>query len=322
MSATVLVRSLWGAAGLLAVGVGYMLVDAALFLATDLGPPPIPVDGPARVASADVSRQPGVDLASLNLFGDPDAGPAEAAEPVSDAPETRLAIKLIGVFVAARSADSTAIIRGDRDEAIYRVGDRLPGNATLVEVHPDYVLLRRAGGPERLSFEEPKARLMSIRQTGGRRRVSRSYEPLEPTPTSAREPNGDSSERGTARVGLARPGHGRSPSRPIRNAREFLDEYAERLADDPAKTLAELGIEAVSRGSSSGYRLGDVASPDQLSKVGLRPGDVVLSVNGQQLGNAQQDTALIEQVTEAGAARLEIQRGDRRFYVTLSIPRN
>ncbi len=332
LSATALVRLIWGAVGLLSLAIGYMLVDAVLFLSTELGPPPLPVEGPAApTRSASGQRSADIDLASLNLFGDPGAGPVETRETVRDAPETRLKITLIGVFVADRSEDSAAIIRDDRREALYRVGDRLPGNAILAEVHPDHVLLRRAGAPERLSFEQPQSRLLSVRQTGGPGRqglVHDRSQAADITPTGeddagaggTRDVPAASARR--VRATLAGQSPPRNPAEPIRSAREFLEEYGERLADDPAETLAELGIEAVADGSGQGYRLGDVASPEQLSRVGLRPGDVVLSVNGQQLGNPQVDTALIDQVTEAGAARLEIQRGERRFFVTLSIPRN
>jgi general secretion pathway protein C len=53
--------------------------------------------------------------------------------------------------------------------------------------------------------------------------------------------------------------------------------------------------------------------------VGLRPGYVVLSVNGQAVGDIQQDRSQLNVVMDAGSARLEIQRGERRFFVTTRI---
>jgi len=56
-----------------------------------------------------------------------------------------------------------------------------------------------------------------------------------------------------------------------------------------------------------------------LTQVGLQPGDVILSVNGQTLGNMSDDQMLLDQVTASGQARLEIQRGNRRFVVNHSL---
>ena len=88
---------------------------------------------------------------------------------------------------------------------------------------------------------------------------------------------------------------------------------------DPTGTLAEYGVQPVSEGGSGGYRLGGEIPSSTLAQVGLRPGDVVLSVNGQSVGNIQQDRAQIDSIMDAGSARLEIQRGDRRFFVTTRI---
>jgi general secretion pathway protein C len=56
-----------------------------------------------------------------------------------------------------------------------------------------------------------------------------------------------------------------------------------------------------------------------LTQLGLQPGDVILSVNGQTLGNIDDDQNLLGQVTDSGQARLEIQRGNRRFVVNHTI---
>jgi len=45
------------------------------------------------------------------------------------------------------------------------------------------------------------------------------------------------------------------------------------------------------------------------------PGDIVLSVNGQRLGDLETDKAILEQVGTTGNARIEVQRGNNRFVV-------
>jgi general secretion pathway protein C len=100
---------------------------------------------------------------------------------------------------------------------------------------------------------------------------------------------------------------------------ERIGQFRERLDVDPQGALAEVGVEPVADGSAAGYRIGDQVPAARLSSVGLRPGDLILSVNGQAVGNVEQDRAQLQDIVDAGSARLEIQRGDRRFFVTTRI---
>jgi type II secretory pathway component PulC len=96
-------------------------------------------------------------------------------------------------------------------------------------------------------------------------------------------------------------------------------EYRERIEDDPAGTLQELGVSPVSDGAAEGYRIGDLAQSPYLSQTGLQPGDVILSINGRPVGDLDQDRLELDNVLAEGSARLEIQRGTRRFFVTASL---
>ncbi|MFT5920342.1 MAG: general secretion pathway protein C, partial [Granulosicoccus sp.] len=52
---------------------------------------------------------------------------------------------------------------------------------------------------------------------------------------------------------------------------------------------------------------------------GLKQGDVILRVNGKPVGNVANDKALISQVVASERARVEVQRGTRKFVVTVPI---
>jgi general secretion pathway protein C len=52
--------------------------------------------------------------------------------------------------------------------------------------------------------------------------------------------------------------------------------------------------------------------------VGLRPGDRVISVNGQPLGQPQRDAALIEQVKQQRQVQIQIQRGSQTMTIQQS----
>ena len=68
-----------------------------------------------------------------------------------DAPETKLKLVLRGVFSSEDQDNARAIIADPRGkEEQYSIGDMLPGNAELSEVHADKVILKRSGRYETL----------------------------------------------------------------------------------------------------------------------------------------------------------------------------
>lgn len=98
-------------------------------------------------------------LVTGNLFGRQESTAAQSqALSQVEAPKTRLQLILEGVFLAEKEEDSGAIVseRGQSAQH-YRIGEKLPGNAELVGVFPDRIVLRRAGQLEALSFEDAEA---------------------------------------------------------------------------------------------------------------------------------------------------------------------
>lgn len=115
-------------------------------------------------AAASLGRSlPDVSLAALNLFGSSSATLEVPAAISQNAPDTRLRLVLNGVAMAQRPEESSAIVAEGPGGQVhwYRVGDSLPGNAQLVEVQQDRILLRRAGQVETLRFPETSSSLES-----------------------------------------------------------------------------------------------------------------------------------------------------------------
>jgi general secretion pathway protein C len=104
-----------------------------------------------------------------------------------------------------------------------------------------------------------------------------------------------------------------------RSLDEVVADYRDRLQSDPEGTLNNLGLQPISSGAAEGYRLGNLAQSPYLSQTGLQAGDIILSVNGNPVGNVAQDQMQIDNIMAQGSARLEVQRGDRRFFVTASL---
>jgi general secretion pathway protein C len=93
-------------------------------------------------------------IVDRHVFGTADASQASVeVENQEDAPPTNLNLELKGTIVAKGQGDTVAIIaEPDGSEKIYKVGEAVPGGATLHAVFMDRVLFRRAGKLETLSL--------------------------------------------------------------------------------------------------------------------------------------------------------------------------
>ncbi len=286
---------------LLVAGIAYTLATSTLYFMSP--PATAPLDAPA--GRSPTPARPAPDLNAIlarNLFGAADAAAAQAPTE-TPAVVTRLPLELLGVFVADDENSSAAIIsqRG-RPGILYGIGEEVPGGATLEEVQSNQVVLRRAGVRETLPFP------VAGESLAARTRSS------EPEPSFEEEYTDTYEEVYEAEDGVET---GESPD--AASVRELVDEYREELEEDPSQALEELGVSAVAEGSAEGYRLGDLAQSPYLSQTGLQPGDVILSVNGRPVGDLDQDRLELDNVLAQGSARLEVQRGTRRFFVTASL---
>lgn len=287
---------------LMVAAIAYTLATSVLYF---LSPPPT---GPVAGARSATERPatPAVDLNAIlasNLFGAAESGGTQVAE--APAVATQLPLELLGVFVADRPEESAAIIaqRGKPGQ-LYTVGEDVPGNAALLEVHPTHVVLRRAGVRETLHFPTGSAAI-AARAALPEPEMGYDEPVMEPLPEEfddgAVEP----------------PMEEAMPEE--QSVQAIVDEYRQRLEQDPAGTLESLGVSAVADGAAEGYRVGNLAQSPYLSQTGLQPGDVILSVNGRPVGDLEQDRLELDNVLAQGSARLEVQRGTRRFFVTASL---
>lgn len=235
-------------------------------------------------------------LTTLSLFGQVTD---QSAEVVIDAPATRLNLELHGVFLSNLDTASSAIVaeRG-RDGKLYQIGEKLPGSAVLHAVAADHILLRRGSRVEKLLFISKR---LNIKGSTASSRQSLSAA-TQRQPSSTRS-GGQMGDRG-------------SQSGP--KSSSILSQVRDRLLDNPNQLLKEYGLSLVSPGSRQGYKV-DSAHP-AISKTGLQPGDRVVSVNGAPLGVAMNDARLIDQARSAGRVRVEVERGGRRFFLTIPIP--
>jgi general secretion pathway protein C len=92
------------------------------------------------------------------------------------------------------------------------------------------------------------------------------------------------------------------------NPQSAITQAVDELKQNPASYLSRMGVMA----TGEGYQV-TAAMPDGLkNRLGLEPGDKVLSVNGQTVGsNPGQDADLLDKVKQSGGAEIEVQRGDQ-----------
>lgn len=250
----------------------------------------------------------GIDIAALNLFGKEEL---QAAPVAVDAPETKLNLELQGVFNADIAENSTAIVaERNKSGELYRIGDRLPGNAILDSVFSDHILIRRGANLEKLLFSDSKIRQQFTSGSGNNSTVG-NQPSLQDQPTTRLQ---QVRQRIAERKQAARSNpQNQSNSR----IRDYVAGLQERISDDPEGLLTELGVSAVENGSTKGYKIGSEASQQALAQAGLQSGDVILSVNGQPVGNIANDQSLINQAMNSPRVRVEVQRNERRFFVTV-----
>lgn len=291
---------------LIVIGIAYTLAMTILvFFQTPVSAPV--AETPTSQAAAPERPKANVNaILSKHLFGEAGAAAPQQEVVAETSVATRLPLDLQSVFVASDPARSTAIVaqRGKPGQ-LYRIGDKLPGNAELVAVEHEQIYLRRAGVRESLAFPELRSSNLTTRQVRPVSRNTRRDVPARVQRSSAQRdfPDPDEDEDDLQDE--------------YDDPQEVIDEYREQFAEDAEGTLNDLGIEATEEG---GYRIGDSAQSALLRRTGLQNGDVILSINGQAVGDLQQDQLQIDNILAQGSARIEVQRGARRFFITATLP--
>ena len=87
-----------------------------------------------------------------------------------------------------------------------------------------------------------------------------------------------------------------------------IEEAVTELQENPASYLSRMGVMA----GGDSYQVTAAMPANVRNRLGLEPGDKVLTVNGQSVGSSPaQDARVLQQVQQAGEAQIEVQRGDQ-----------
>ncbi len=210
-----------------------------------------------------------------------------APQPV-DLPETNLKLTLRGLIASTDPDEARAIVAdASGKEDFYRIGDKLPGNAELDEIHVDRIVIKRGGRYETLKL--PKESL-------------------------------DIATRASAPSRTTRRGPSSSKSTPASSRGISLREYRDTLLNDPQKVADMVRINpAYKNGRFSGYKLQPGRDAAFLTRYGLKPGDVVTSVNGVALDSPAKGFGLIKDLSTADTLDLVVDRNGIKQHFTLPV---
>ena len=246
----------------------------------DFAAPAAPQDRTAPAQAASTLPPADIDpILALAAFGTP----PEVAVDATPIGETTLALTLLGVVLRSEPAQSRALIANAGTSGQYGPGDTITDRAKLVEVATDHVILDVEGTLQTLSFPTPE------------------------TADQAQVPVLTGTERLTAAITAQS-----EPAEP-ETTQDYIDLWRERIIANPGEVLTAIGLIP----TPEGYVIAE-QHDSGVGQAGLRAGDLVKTVNGQAVGNVEQDRQLYDDVAASGMARIEIERDGRT--IVMSFP--
>lgn len=202
-----------------------------------------------------------------------------------------VAMVLQGVVVSYPARFSSAVIKVKETAERYQVGDTIEGTSYSVsEVYWDHIVLSQNGSNAK-----------ELRFTG----LDNLYQPL---------PNDVSGQNvSTPSANPEQTSQMPSQTNPTQNA---LGQAIDRMNENREQYLKNMGVNT---NSGQGYEVTDQTPAALRNKLGLRSGDRILSLNGQSVGQGQNDVQLLEQAKREGKVKIEIKRGDQVMTIQQSL---
>lgn len=256
-----------------------------------LAPPVAPA---LPLASIQNTAASGTDNSSLfAIFADPKPDQA----PVQPPPN----VVLKGVLLAVPESLSSALLDVNGEVKNYRINDPLQDSGyTLVAVDWNAVIIADSRDQQSVIS---MADAIALDQRGmdngtiGNQRLPDNMATALPMDAPTLDPNTDDLNNTDV---------------PTDTPNSAIDEAVTALKENPASYLSRMGVMA----SGDGYQVTAAMPSGMRSRLGLEPGDKVLSVNGQSVGNSPaEDASILQQVQQSGSAQIEVQRGDQTITI-------
>jgi general secretion pathway protein C len=253
---------------------------------------------PALLTSSATPAAPSVSIAKWHLFGNGEV----FREVARNAPKTQLRLSLHGTLAETDPKTGMAMIADDTGaERAYRVGDILPGGATLDEIYPDRVILLHEGASETLA--------LPVDQPGA---------PPNPNFSAPATASAGGNTPPRTQPGVALP-PGLLYTPPIGTGQVDMSRLQQQLGVDPASLARQVtALPVMVNGKMTGVRLS--GGPEALiAKLGLKPDDVVTSVNGMALDSPARLPQLVESLKNAARVEATVLRDGKPVTVSVNL---
>lgn len=241
---------------------------------------------PRQYIQKPLFSKPTVDISTLlvsHLFGNSHFALQIATQNKKNHPETKLNLKLHGIYYSSNSHTSFALIAPSNGKGeTFSIGESLPSGAVLHEIYPKKVILLRNG------------RYETLRLVGS---VSINNKTKEQSVKSGQKARQD-------------------------NPTKLLGNYQRQLQTNPSRLMKLVKISPVTKGNRFiGYRLKPGKDKTLLSQFDLQSGDILTGVNGVKLNSPLKGLGVIQQLATANQIDLEVLREENIVSLSFAVER-
>lgn len=262
--------------GVLSVGALLLLTASMAHWTWQLvqAPEPRVIPQTSGPAQTDVASFDLQGLLAAHLFGEAAPDSAPVTPPIEEIPESSLDFALTGVVAAG--AESLALIRvNDEPETPFAIGDEIKHGVTLRDVYPDRAIIQRRGLTEALLMEDLTASLAEA----------------PPTP--------------------AAPTQGAGGIQALGNNVFSVDR---NVLSEELRNPGLLRQALMVPNAGGGFLVRQIKPGSVYQKLGLRVGDVIRKVNGQDINTLDEALQVYQQlggVDQVASVEIEVMRAGR-----------
>ena len=225
-------------------------------------------------------------LTQLNLFGEyltPSKAKPVSIKPIV-MPKTRLKVTLVGVVASRDPKYSLAVLGQGKTQETYGIGETLTGTqVTVKNIFSDRVILNNRGQAEVVWLDGETPRLND-------------------------EPSFNSTPR-------------RSPSTVTRpRSATDLNAIKKQVIDNPKVLFRYIRLSPVRKNKKLiGYRVNPGKDPALFQDIGLKPNDLAVQLNGQDLTDPSVMATLWQELSSASALALTVDRNGQLHQVEINL---
>lgn len=259
---------------------------------------------PARMADNNAGSR-ALSVSKWHLFG-------AASRPRSsgiNAPATTLSMALRGTLADKNPKTGIAIIADEKgNERAWRAGDSLASGVQLAEVYPDHVVLVHDG------VEEVMRLPRDLTHSAVAKSAASSSNGINPI---TGKPRNGAPRDGTSGFGAMKT---YTPPEMAHGAVNWQQTVQKLRSGDTGGLADKLQVVPVlDNGKLRGVRLSATGDATLITKLGLRPDDVVTAVNGVPIDDIAHSQQAIEGLRKAGSARVTVLRNGKPTDIEVSL---